>query len=336
MTLDRRHVLGLLGASATALAAPAAIAQTRPIRVGALRFTSHAPTFLALERGYFADQDLEVEPVYFQAAQPMAVAIASGDVDYAMTAVSGGLINLAAKGAVKVFAGGLTEEPGLPGQQILASPQAHARGVRAPADLAGGRFGMTTAGSSFHYMGSRIAEAEGIEMTFVPLQKVGAVIGALKSGQIDGWSIVPHIAAGLTGSGGATEIGRVADYLPGYQVTTIFGSTANLADRALTESYLAAMRQGIADYDAAMVERAQGEEGERVMAAMLAPYVYPDRDAADAAGAVIAGTMRINANAALNLASMRDQLEWFQSEGLIDASIGLGDLVDESYAEMVG
>ena len=36
-------------------------------------------------------------------------------------------------------------------------------------------------------------------MSFKPLQKVGAVIGALKSGQIDAWSIVPHIAKPLAG-----------------------------------------------------------------------------------------------------------------------------------------
>ena len=60
------------------------------IKVGALRFTSHAASFVAFERGYFSDEGLEVEFVYFQAAQPMAVAIASGDVDFGVTAISGG------------------------------------------------------------------------------------------------------------------------------------------------------------------------------------------------------------------------------------------------------
>ena len=71
------------------------------ITVGALRFTSHAPSFIAFERGYFADEGLEVNFEFFQAAQPMAVAIASGDVDFGITAISGGLINLAEKGAIK-------------------------------------------------------------------------------------------------------------------------------------------------------------------------------------------------------------------------------------------
>ena len=70
------------------------------IKVGALRFTSHSASFVAFERGYFKKNDLDVEFIFFQAAQPMAVAIASGDVDFGVTAISGGLINLANKGAV--------------------------------------------------------------------------------------------------------------------------------------------------------------------------------------------------------------------------------------------
>ena len=86
-------------------------------------------------------------------AQPMAVAIASGDVDYAVTAISGGLVSLADKGAIKVIGGALSEEKGIDGQKFLASDAAYQAGVTAPAMLDGKSFGMTTAGSSFHYMG---------------------------------------------------------------------------------------------------------------------------------------------------------------------------------------
>jgi NitT/TauT family transport system substrate-binding protein len=335
MTTTRRFALALMGAAAASLALPA-FADATPLKVGALRFTSHAPTFIAIERGYFAEAGFDVEPVFFQAAQPMAVAIASGDVDYAMTAISGGLINLAEKGAIKVIGGALTEEAGIDGQKILVSDAAFLDGVTTPAALDGRRFGMSTAGSSFHYMGSKIAAAEGIEMEFVPLQKVPAIIGALKTGQVDAWTIVPHIASGLAKGPEVHEIGRVADYLPGYQVTTVFTSTANAADRDRTEAFLGALSKGIADYNAAMIEKVDGEAGVEAMVDLLAPYVYPDRTRDEAAGAIIAGTMRINEGAALNMESVRDQLAWFQSEGLVDAGITIDQLVDDSYVEIVG
>ena len=61
-------------------------------------------------------------------------------------------------------------------------------GVTSPEKLAGHSFGITQPGSSFHYMISKIAEKSGFDvksMRLVPLQKVGALIAALKSSQID-------------------------------------------------------------------------------------------------------------------------------------------------------
>ena len=138
VTLNRRKALALMGATLAmgSVGAPS-LAANKKIKVGALRFTSHSASFIALERGYFADAGLDVEFEFFQAAQPMAVAIASGDIDYAVTAVSGGLISLAQKGAVKVIGGALSEESGIDGQKILVADAAMQRGIKSPADLDG-------------------------------------------------------------------------------------------------------------------------------------------------------------------------------------------------------
>lgn len=334
VTFNRRQTMGLIGAAAaTSLAAPA-IAQNKKIVVGALRFTSHSASFIAAERAYFQEAGLDVELRFFQAAQPMAVAIASGDVDYAVTAISGGLISLADKGAIKVIGGALSEEPGIDGQKILASDAAFQAGLTSPAGLDGKKFGISTAGSSFHYMGSKVAEAEGINMSFTPLQKVGAIIGALKSGQIDAWSIVPHIAKPLAGSGAVHIIGNVSDYLPNYQVTTVFTSATNANDeRQQTSDFLQAFSMGASDYNAAMIDKTGGEDGVNEMVDLIHKYVYTDRERAKAAPSIINGTMRINEGARMNVASVQDQLNWFQSEGLIDGDITLDTFVDTSYVE---
>ncbi|OED40085.1 ABC transporter substrate-binding protein [Chromatiales bacterium (ex Bugula neritina AB1)] len=336
--LNRRQVLALMG---TTLAAGSfstqVLAEKKKIKVGALRFTSHAASFIAFERGYFADAGLEVEFVFFQAAQPMAVAIASGDIDYAVTAVSGGLISLAQKGAIKVIGGALSEEAGIDGQKILVSDAVFQAGGKTPADLNGSNWAVTQSGSSFHYMGAKIAAAEGIELKFRPLQKVGAIIGALKSGQVDAWSIVPHIAKPLAGSGAVHIVGNVADYLPDYQVTTVFTSTRNASDnRDQTERFLKAFSQGVDDYAAAMIDKSGGDKGVNDMVDLIHKYVYADRPREKAAPSIINGTMRVSSGAALNISSIEDQLKWFQSEGLVDASITLDTLVDRSYVEITG
>ncbi|MEW9921590.1 ABC transporter substrate-binding protein [Marimonas sp. MJW-29] len=336
-TFNRRQALATMtAATAVGLAAPA-LAQNRKIVVGALRFTSHAGSFVAYERGYFADAGLDVELRFFEAAQPMAVAIASGDVDYAVTAISGGLVSLADKGAIKVIGGALQEEEGIDGQKILVSDAAFKAGIDAPGKLGGKSWGVTQAGSSFHYMGSKMAAAEGIELSYKPLQKVGAIIGALKSGQIDAWSIVPHIAKPLAGSGAVHIVGNVSDYVKDYQVTTVFTSAKNASDeRELTQSFLGGFSKGVADYNAAMIAKDGGEDGVNAMVELIHKYVYTDRPLDKAAPSIINGTMRLNEGAALNVASVRDQLEWFQSEGLVDAGITLDTLIDTSYVETMG
>ena len=337
LTIQRRTALKVLGATAAAGLATPAIAQERKIVVGALRFTSHSGNFIAVERGYFRDAGLDVELRFFQAAQPMAVAIASGDIDYAVTAISGGLISLAQKGAIKVIGGALSEEEGIDGQKILASDAAFQSGLTSAAGLDGKSYGMTQAGSSFHYMGSKIAAAEGVAPTFKPLQKVGAIIGALKSGQIDAWSIVPHIAKPLAGSGAVHIIGNVSDYLPNYQVTTVFTSASNAADeKGMTGDFLAAYSKGVADYNTTMIDKAGGEDGVNELVDLIHRYVYTDRPREKAAPSIINGTMRLNENAALNVASVKNQLEWFQAEGLVDADITLDTLLDTSYVDTIG
>lgn len=333
-TVDRRQTLGLIGgAAALPLVAGPALARTK-INVGALRFTSHAASFVAFERGYFSDAGLDVEFKFFQAAQPMAVAIASGDADYAVTAISGGLISLAEKGATKVIGGALSEEKGIDGQKILASNEAYAAGLTSPAKLDGRTFAVTQTGSSFHYMGSKISKKEGVTLRYKPLQKVGAIIGAIKSGQVDAWSIVPHIGKALAKGGAVKIIGDVADYIPNYQVTTVFTSTKNAdSERAKTKAFLAAFSKGAADYNAALIDKTAGADAAEDMVKLIHKYVYTSQPYEKARGSIINGAMRINQGAALNMASVQDQLDWFKAEKLVKDTVTMQTLVDPSYVK---
>ena len=332
--MNNRKTIQTIGATLLAvLLAKPALAEDTAINVGALRFTSHAASFVAFERGYFKEEGLDVTFKFFQAAQPMAVAVASKDVDYAVTAISGGLISLAEKGAAKVIGGALMEEEGVDGQKIIVSDAAFKAGLTSPAQLEGKSWGITQAGSSFHYMGAKIADKEGVSLKYKPLQKTGAVIGAIKSGQIDSWSIVPHIAKPLSNGGAVHIIGDVADFIPEYQVTVVFTSADNAAnEREKSEAFLRAFSKGADDFNAALVDKTAGEEAAEDMIKLVHKYVYTDRPYEKAAPSIRNGAMRISKNAALNIESVQDQLSWFQSEDLVKDTITIDTLVDSSYA----
>ena len=79
-----------------------------------------------------------------------------------------------------------------------------------------------------------------------------------------------------------------------------------------------------------------GTADKDAMVDLIHKYVYTDRPREKAAPSIINGTMRLNTGAALNMASVQDQLSWFQSEDLVGADITLDTLVDSSYVKTIG
>src|SRR5258708_22575540 len=70
-------------------------------KIGVLRLSSSAPVFIAQDKGYFRDAGVDIELRFFDAAQPIAVATTSGDVDFGITAFTPALSNLARQATLK-------------------------------------------------------------------------------------------------------------------------------------------------------------------------------------------------------------------------------------------
>src|SRR6187455_36499 len=106
--------LALAGLLAVAGAGIAQANDALKARIGVLRLQSSTPVFIAQDKGYFKEAGLDVELKFFDAAQPIAVAVTSGDIDFGITAFTAGLYNLAGKGTLKVIGGMSREKAGYP------------------------------------------------------------------------------------------------------------------------------------------------------------------------------------------------------------------------------
>src|SRR5580658_5118253 len=178
----RRALFGFVAVLLLATVANAA----DPLSLGLLHTLSPAPFYIAQERGYFRDQGIDLTFRFFEAAQPIAAAAVSGDIDVGVTALTGGFFNLAEKGTLKVIGGAMHEQRGYEGSAILVSDKAFDAGLTTPDKLAGHSFAITQYGSSFHYMVGRIAEAEHFDAKSVslrPVQLVPNMIAAVQSAQ---------------------------------------------------------------------------------------------------------------------------------------------------------
>jgi NitT/TauT family transport system substrate-binding protein len=328
----RRELLGGLGAAVgTALAANYVRAQER-LRVGVLRLASSGPVFIAFERGYFRGQGLEVELKFFDAAQPIAVATASGDVEFGVTAFTGGLFNLAGKGAVRIVAGQSREAPGYPLVAYLAGKPAFAAGLKSPKDLVGHSIGITQVGSSFHYCVGLLARKYGLDlakMKLVPLQSLTNVASALKGGRVEAALLPATSAQPLLDAGDAELLGWVGDETP-WQLGAVFLGTAINAKHDLVARFLAGYRGGTRDFhDRLLAVRRDGkvplDDSTRPFLDAVAKYTNlpPEK--------LATGLPYVEPGAMIELASVADQLAWMQQEKFVDGGFGVADVVDASY-----
>ncbi len=232
-------------AALAAFAATPALAQEK-VSVAVLRFVSSGGLFLAVEKGYFKQEGLDVELKFFEAAQPIAVAVVSGDATFGVTAFTGGFFNMAGQGALKIVAAQAKEAKGFEGNMALASKAAYEKGLTSVDKLPGKSLGVTQVGSSFHYQLGQIATANKFDIKSVdmkPLQSLPNMVAAIKGSQVDAIIIAPQLAKPLIDSGDAKLLARMSD-IADYQFGGLFTATATIKDkRATVEKFVRAYRR---------------------------------------------------------------------------------------------
>jgi len=331
---------GLLAIAFATLAALPAAAQEK-VGVAVLRFVSSGPLFVAVEKGYFKDEGLDLDLDFLDAAQPIALAVVSGNVDFGLTAFTAGLFNLAGKGGLKVIAAQAKEARGYEGNAILASNAAWQKGLRRIEDLPGHSLGISQVGSSFHYQIGQIARIKGFDlksMDLRPLQSLGNMTAALKGGSVDAIIIAPHLAKALVAAGDAKLIGWYSD-LDEYQFGALFAGSKVIATRRPTvEKFVRAYRKGTAEFAGALLNR--DAAGQRVfdarshaVAALVAKHVYPSEPADKAVALVEASTFYVDPQARLDVADIDKQVAWYKSQGLVDAGVDPAGFIDLSFLE---
>jgi ABC-type nitrate/sulfonate/bicarbonate transport system substrate-binding protein len=102
---------GAVAAIAVVALMPSAT-RAESVAVGLSKLFGAAAIPIGLERGYFAAQGLDVKMVFFDSAQPIAVGVASGDVDFGVSGMSAGFFTLAAQGHLRLLGTSSSEAPG--------------------------------------------------------------------------------------------------------------------------------------------------------------------------------------------------------------------------------
>jgi NitT/TauT family transport system substrate-binding protein len=292
---------------------------------------SSAPVFLAQSRGFFAAEGLDVELRFFQAAQPVAVAVASGDVELGVTGLTAGFYNLAGRGALEIIAGQARVEPGDEFIAYVAGAKAWQAGLRSLDGLTGRSIGITQTGSTFHYMVGRLAEKRGFALEtvkLVTLETVPNVIAALRGGRIDAALLPGHQARPLIDEGIAKLLGWAGDETP-WQLGAVFTTPRVLERRARTvDAFLRAYRRAAAVYDDALRPVRSGadasaatKEAARAVAEELRQFVPATIEE------ILASAPRIDREGRLEVADVREQVAWYQRHRMVDRAVRVDDFL---------
>ena len=299
------------------------------VSLAMLRLTSSAPLFIALEKGFFAEENLDVKTEWFDAAHPIAVATASSKVDVGATGITASLFNMAAGNQkLAIVADKGREEKGFPSSALLVNSDAYAAGVTSIESLKGKRIGITQVGSTFHYMIGRLLETKGLtlaDVELVPLGKLSAIMAALESKQIDACVLnEPNITKAQT-AGYAKVITQVGDVIP-YQTSGIFFSPDFVKKEDTAVRFLRAYAKACNYYYDAAIDKKSPDKLDEVIK-IIAKYTNaPVED-------VKLGLPYIDRNGKLLESDIKTQIDWYSSHNMINGKLDSAQVVNTSLLE---
>ena len=312
------------------LAAPATAEE---LKLGIVKTSSSGHVFIALDKGYFAAEGFDVTLVPFEAAQPVAIAVVTGNVDIGISALTAGFYSLAGQGALTLIAGQARDVPTYQNISYLASNQAWEAGLRAPRDLAGHSLAITQIGAPGHYALGRLAEKYRFDLKsirLVPLQSFPNIVSALAGNQVDAGMLAATPGIAAVERGAAHLMGWAGDETP-WQAGGVFVPTGTANNRPqFLERFLRAYIRGAHDYFAAFSApdgtRRDGPTAQE-MAAIVARYT------GESAAQIRRAIGYVDPEGRFDRADILRQIAWYKSQNMLKESTDGAAIIDTRYVK---
>jgi NitT/TauT family transport system substrate-binding protein len=254
--VDARRRLAVVG---TALSAVAALGAPRfvraqggvKIRAGFWPVAAGLPFFAAVEKGYFKEAGLDVEPLKFAGAQQVMEAMLSGRCDGSTNGTGSANLaigEIAQPGLFKIFATNPSNAKYVLEEFLVAKDSP----IKSVAELKGKRVA-SGPGIQNVTLAKTMLERAGAGAVAVTELPIGQHVAAIAAGQIDAaYTLEPTGTVGrLNGTTRVLEAGVVARYILGDPMAPWHGGAASLTTEfikkypAETKKYIAAYARGI-------------------------------------------------------------------------------------------
>lgn len=324
------------GAAPAAAPAPAAAQEPIVVRVGSQQVAGNAGIYIAQDKGYFAEQGLDVQYVDVGLTTQMIPPLAAGQVDAVAVGLLAGTFNAIARGTgihLVADSGQVSPDPANGFSAAFAwttAPETIESGrIRDFADLKGKTYGTVGTGGSTPELvldralrgaGLTLADIDSRTVTFADLPQ------AVANKSVDfALGVEPFIALGEA-RGIWVRWKSPTEIYPGAQIAALlFGATMDAAGPDAGKRFAVAYTRGLRDYYEAFGPHGKNR-AEMVSilvnnTAVKEPALY-DRMSWN----------YVNPNCSVNLQTLANDLEWYAGKGYVPL-LDIQQVVDNSYCE---
>jgi len=314
-------------------AAPAAAAATAPsgpitVKVGANIGGSDVGLFIGMDRGYYAEQGLELDVLPGSGSDQVA-ALATGELDVGAGAVNAGLLNAMSRDLpLRIVADKGSTPPGFGYQAfVVRKDLADSGQVRTWADLRGRKIAAASVRSSVDFLLARGLGEYGLSIDDVEMLQIpyGNINAALANSAIDAaafWE--PLLTVGLD-QGTLVRWKGVDELDPGHQSgTLLYGPSFLATNPDLGRRFMIAYVQSARLYNDAFRKGIGRDEVE----AIIAKYTKVRPDIVERAVPV-----GLNPDGCANAADLSDQLAWFRAQGYLQRDLDLDTILDNQFCQ---
>jgi NitT/TauT family transport system substrate-binding protein len=325
--MSRKLFCTLLVTAGAALANPAWAADK--VRVGAFQSVSDAALYIALEKGYFAEQRIEVEMTKINSGATMVTELASESLDVSGGSPGAGVYNAVRQGVpMKIVADKGSTHPGR-GYFAIVVRKDLAGEIRTPADFKGRVLAVTgyQRGASSEVTIGKVLEEAGLKESDVKLMNMafGDIVAALGTKRVEIGVLIEPLVTLAVQKDVATIWKRTDEIYPSQQYGALMYGPGIIKRPEVASRFMVAYIKGVRFYNDALSGKTPSKELVDILTKhtsvknralydkMAFPGLHPDGK--------------------LNIEGMRQDVSWWAEHGRMKEAVDVSRVVDMSYAE---
>lgn len=199
----------------------------------------YAPLYLAQEKGFFAEEGLDVE-FFYAAAADIVKNVAAGNIEFGFPNADS--VILAKSQGIPVKVAHTTYQNGL-GAVIFNTDS----GIKTPEDLKGKKVAVTSLGSPNYIQLQVMLKEAGLSVDDVQVEIIGtgAILNALTTGEVDAIVFSKLRTVELNNSGFSVSEIASDDYLPSFGNVLIVGDKLAKDEPEVVDGFKAALTKSI-------------------------------------------------------------------------------------------